>query len=368
MENNQLLNDARRHAENGISAWIDAERDRPDAEEPSRARARILSLMPSAQGVLLHVASDGLTLDRKLALERCISEAARAAGFPPITVYFRRADAKAQSGPQPVPVTQKPGALGLNFKRRAIAGVREVIVVASGKGGVGKSTVATNLALAMQSQGARVGLLDADVYGPSVPLMLGLGGGMQVDAASRLLPREAHGLKVVSFALFTAVEQPLIWRGPLVHKALRQLLYDVAWGDLTHLIIDLPPGTGDVQLTLIEGLPIHGAVVVTTPQDVALIDAQKAISMFNKLEVPILGLVENMSYWQCSACGHHDHVFGSDGGVELAKSRGLQLLGRIPLLRGIRENADAGRPSALAAEASIRQPFQDLATQLLATQ
>jgi ATP-binding protein involved in chromosome partitioning len=253
---------ARDEALSGLASWAASEADLPHAEAPETAAARLLGVAEGPAGPQVQIASDGLSLDRKLAIEQAIRTAAR--GKAP-SVYFRRAKAGPAAGSGPAPVAARPSPFGLKLDRRAIPGVREVIVVASGKGGVGKSTVAVNLAVALAARGGRVGLLDADVYGPSAPHMLGLTGGLEVTAADRLVPREAFGVKTVSFGFLTDVRQPVIWRGPLVTKALRQLCFEVDWGDLTHLVVDLPPGTGDVQLTLIESLPIHGAIIVTTP-------------------------------------------------------------------------------------------------------
>jgi ATP-binding protein involved in chromosome partitioning len=254
---------------------------------------------------------------------------------------------------------------GLSIAKKAISGVRSVIVVASGKGGVGKSTVASNLAVALAASGAKVGLMDCDVYGPSAPTMLGVKGSMPVDGG-KLTPLTGHGVKVVSFGFLTDTKSPVIWRGPMVAKAIEQLCYDVNWGDLDALVLDLPPGTGDVQLTLAEKLPIGAAIIVTTPQDIALIDAHKAVSMFEKLDVPILGVVENMAFHTCTACGHEDHIFGSEAFGEFLKSRKLSLLARIPLTREIREHADNGQPAALATE-DICKPYITLAQSVAST-
>lgn len=351
------MKQARDAALAGLSDWAETESALPQAETQATATARLLQVVDGPTGVQVQIASDGLSLDRKLAIEKAI----RARGTGALTVYFRRAQPGAGAGQAPVPVAGRASPFGLKFDRRAIPGVREVIVVASGKGGVGKSTVAVNLAVGLAARGARVGLLDADVYGPSAPQMLGLHGGLEVTANDRLLPREAFGVKTVSFGFLTDVRQPVIWRGPLVTKALKQLCYEVEWGDLTHLVVDLPPGTGDVQLTLIENLPIHGAVIVTTPQDVALIDAHKALSMFEKLNVPVLGLVENMAHFCCPRCGHVEPIFGDGGGVQMANDRQLPVLARIPLTGVVRQRSDAGQPAVLVAEAAVREPFERLA-------
>ncbi|HEX4872599.1 MAG TPA: iron-sulfur cluster carrier protein ApbC [Nevskiaceae bacterium] len=231
---------------------------------------------------------------------------------------------------------------------RPLAGIRNILAVASGKGGVGKSTVAANLALALQAQGARVGLLDADIYGPSQPHMMGVAGQRPVTAANgRLQPVLAHGLQVMSIGFLVDAEQPMIWRGPMATQALNQLLTETDWVDLDYLVVDLPPGTGDIQLSLSQRIPLAGAVVVTTPQDIALIDARKGLEMFRKVGVPLLGIVENMSLYCCPACGQTSELFGRGGGERLATAAGVPLLGQLPLERRIRELADGGRPSVV---------------------
>ena len=236
-----------------------------------------------------------------------------------------------------------------------LAGIRNVVAVASGKGGVGKSTVAVNLALAWAAQGARVGLLDADIYGPSQPIMLGLQGERpSTRDGKRLIPLQAHGIVAMSIGFLVDVEQPMVWRGPMVTSALNQLLADTDWGELDYLVVDMPPGTGDIQLTLSQRVPVSGAVIVTTPQDIALADARKGLRMFEKVNVPVLGIVENMAVHVCSRCGHAEHVFGTGGGERMATQYGVQLLGSLPLDSQIREEADGGRPSVVAAPDSSR--------------
>ncbi len=230
-----------------------------------------------------------------------------------------------------------------------LPGIRNVIAVASGKGGVGKSTTAVNLALALALDGARVGLLDADIYGPSQPRMMGLQGQRPVSQdGKRLQPLEAHGVKVMSIGFLIEEEQPMVWRGPMVTQALQQLLNDTDWGQLDYLIVDMPPGTGDIQLTLSQRVPVSGAVVVTTPQDIALLDARKGLRMFQKVNVPVLGIVENMSAHVCSNCGHEEPVFGSGGGARMAEQCGVALLGQLPLDIRIRAETDNGRPTVIA--------------------
>ena len=232
---------------------------------------------------------------------------------------------------------------------KPLPGIGNIIAIASGKGGVGKSTTAANLALALSAQGARVGLLDADVYGPSQPLMMGLAGerpntidGKQIE------PLQAYGVAVMSIGFLIDADQPMVWRGPMVTQALVQLLGDTRWGELDYLVIDLPPGTGDTQLTLAQRVPVSGAIIVTTPQDIALADARKGLQMFRKVAVPVLGIVENMATHVCSACGHEEHVFGAGGGQRMAAEYAVPLLGSLPLDIRIREQADSGRPTVVA--------------------
>jgi ATP-binding protein involved in chromosome partitioning len=243
-----------------------------------------------------------------------------------------------------------------------LEGVKNVIAVASGKGGVGKSTVAVNLALALASDGARVGILDADIYGPSQPRMLGLSGRPSSKDGKHLTPLEAHGVKCMSIGFLIDEEQPMVWRGPMVTQALVQLIGDTLWGGLDYLIVDMPPGTGDIQLTLSQKVPVSGAVIVTTPQEIALLDARKGLKMFQKVEVAILGVVENMSTHVCTHCGHEEHIFGSGGGERLATQYGVPFLGSLPLDLSIREQADGGRPTVAAEpEGTIAGRYRDIA-------
>jgi ATP-binding protein involved in chromosome partitioning len=238
---------------------------------------------------------------------------------------------------------------------KPLAQVKNIVAVASGKGGVGKSTTAANLVLAWAAQGARVGLLDADIYGPSQPQMMGLAGRKpQTEDGKRILPLTAHGVEVMSIGFLIDAEQPMAWRGPMVTQALTQLLGDTRWGELDYLVVDMPPGTGDIQLTLAQRVPVSGAVIVTTPQDIALLDARKGLRMFEKVEVRVLGIVENMSVHICSNCGHQEHIFGSGGGARMAEQYGVQLLGELPLDIRIREDADGGAPTVVAEPDSAR--------------
>ncbi|MCD7098655.1 iron-sulfur cluster carrier protein ApbC [Stenotrophomonas sp. MMGLT7] len=227
--------------------------------------------------------------------------------------------------------------------------IRNVIAVGSGKGGVGKSTTAVNLALALNAQGARVGVLDADIYGPSVPAMLGLSGKPESPDNKSIEPMRAFGIEAMSIGLLIDPDTPMIWRGPMATSALTQLFNDTLWGDLDYLLVDLPPGTGDIQLTLAQKIPVAGAVIVTTPQDIATLDARKALKMFEKVEIAVLGIVENMAVHVCSNCGHAEHLFGQGGGGRMAQQYGVPLLGSLPLDIAIREQGDAGRPVMVSA-------------------
>ena len=238
-------------------------------------------------------------------------------------------------------------------RQRPLPEVGNVIAVASGKGGVGKSTVASNLALALAAQGARTGLLDADIYGPSQPRMMGLAGERPTTRdGKRLDPPRGHGIPVMSIGFLIDSDQPMAWRGPMVTQALTQMLSDTNWGALDYLVVDMPPGTGDIQLTLTQRVPVSGAVIVTTPQEIALLDARKGLQMFRKVGVPVLGIVENMGLHRCPACGHESHVFDSGGGAALAERYQTVLLGQLPLDAHIREQADSGRPTVIADPAS----------------
>ncbi|MDP5240113.1 iron-sulfur cluster carrier protein ApbC [Uliginosibacterium sp. 31-16] len=230
-----------------------------------------------------------------------------------------------------------------------LPGVKNIIAISSGKGGVGKSTTAVNLALALAQEGARVGILDADIYGPSQPQMLGIAAAQpESDDGKTMLPLQAHGLQANSIGFLIDPEQPMVWRGPMVTQALRQLLFDTRWNELDYLVIDMPPGTGDIQLTLAQTVPVTGAVIVTTPQDIALLDARKGLKMFEKVGIPILGIVENMSIHVCSNCGHAEHIFGAGGGEAMCADYGIPFLGDLPLDIRIRSQTDAGTPTVVA--------------------
>ncbi|HSP57982.1 MAG TPA: iron-sulfur cluster carrier protein ApbC [Halomonas sp.] len=248
-----------------------------------------------------------------------------------------------------------------------IEGVKHIVAVASGKGGVGKSTVTVNLALAMAAEGYRVGILDADIYGPSQAQMLGVGEGVrpQSSGGNGFLPLQAHGLQAMSMAFMVDTREPMVWRGPMVAGAFQQMLTQTAWDDVDYLFIDMPPGTGDIQLTLAQKVPVDGAVIVTTPQDIALLDARKGIEMFRKVNVPVLGVVENMSLHLCSHCGHSEAIFGEGGGERIAAEYDTRVLGRLPLTMSIREQVDGGRPTVVAEpDSEVTATFRDMARQV----
>jgi ATP-binding protein involved in chromosome partitioning len=231
---------------------------------------------------------------------------------------------------------------------KLVSGVKNIIAIASGKGGVGKSTTAVNLALALVAEGANVGILDADIYGPSQPQMLGIDGRPESLAGKKLEPMTAHGLQALSVGFLIDPETPMVWRGPMVTQALTQLLGDTNWHDLDYLVVDLPPGTGDIQLTLAQQVPVTGAIIVTTPQDIALLDARKGLKMFEKVGIPILGIVENMSIHICSKCGNEEHIFGSGGAERMGKDYEVEVLGHLPLDINIRMQVDGGKPTVVA--------------------
>ncbi len=245
---------------------------------------------------------------------------------------------------------------------KPLENIKNIIAVASGKGGVGKSTTAVNLALALSMEGATVGMLDADIYGPSQPRMLGVSGQPESSDGKSLEPMVAHGLQAMSIGFLIDEETPMIWRGPMVTQALEQLLNDTCWRGLDYLVVDLPPGTGDVQLTLAQKIPVSGAIIVTTPQDIALLDARKGLKMFEKVEVPVLGVVENMSIHICSKCGHEEAIFGQGGGQRMAEESGVDILGALPLDIKIREQADGGNPSvAMMPDSRIAEIYREIA-------
>jgi len=248
----------------------------------------------------------------------------------------------------------------------AVPGVKNVIAVGAGKGGVGKTTVAVNLALALSKAGSRVGILDGDIYGPNVPIMLGLQAQLESDG-QKIRPAERYGLQVVSIGFMTKDEAPVIWRGPMLHSAIRQFFHDVAWRDLDYLIIDMPPGTGDVALSLAQTVPVAGSIVVTTPQQVSLADSRRAIRMYEKLNIPALGVVENMSYFECPSCHHQSNIFGHGGGEQMAEQMGVPFLGRLPIYEPIRVGSDVGIPLVIAEpDSGAAKAFAAVASQAAA--
>lgn len=347
-----------------------------------------LNSVESGEGqVMVRFFSDGLSLQSKLAVENFIREAVRTmpgqAGE--LKIYMERRDKTASTSQAKPPASSPTTGRAHNHShdhghghghghghdqkgqgktssgKRAIPGVRRVIAVASGKGGVGKSTVSVNLAMALHNQGYKVGLLDADIYGPSIPMMLGVEEDPQVNESNKIVPPEKFGLKIMSFGFFAPEESAVIWRGPMVMKALQQFFYDVEWGELDFLVIDLPPGTGDAQLTLVQSLPIAGSVIVTTPQNVALLDAVKGIVMFQKTEVPILGVVENMSSFHCPACGVESEIFGHGGAEKVSNRFEVPVLGHVPLTGELRQAGDSGQPLTMVNGHPMRVRFAEIA-------
>jgi ATP-binding protein involved in chromosome partitioning len=326
-----------------------------------------------SERITLEFISDGLNLAAKTELEEFVTSEMRRR-YPDVgkwIVYMRR------KNPQPAAVQQRPqsGATAasstgerpaskLAGTRKAIDGVKSILAVASGKGGVGKSTVSVNLAVSLANQGYRVGLLDADIYGPSIPMMLGIESEPSVNERNKIVPPERDGIKVMSFGFFAGEDSAVIWRGPMIMKALQQFFYDVDWGELDYLVIDLPPGTGDAQLTLVQSLPVDGAVIVTTPQNVALLDAVKGIVMFQKTELPVLGIVENMSTYHCPACGSESHVFGQGGADAVSAKYGIPVLGYVPLNGQIREAGDSGNPLSMVSGHPVRVRFAEIASRV----
>ena len=261
-----------------------------------------------------------------------------------IDISVKIAAHKAQKGVEPIP------------------GIKNVIAVASGKGGVGKSTTSVNLALALSAEGASVGILDADIYGPSQPRMLGVNQRPESEDGKTLEPIRNYDIQAMSIGFLVDEETPMIWRGPMVTQALNQLINDTKWTDLDYLIIDLPPGTGDIQLTLAQRIPVSGSVIVTTPQDIALLDARKALKMFEKVEVPVLGVIENMSIHICSECGHEEHIFGQGGGANMSEQYDVDLLGALPLDMAIRRDTDEGKPTVVAdPDGRVAEIYRDIA-------
>ena len=267
-----------------------------------------------------------------------------------------------------ISVTSKIAAHGVQRNLKPLPEVRNIIAVASGKGGVGKSTTAVNLALALGTDGAKVAILDADIYGPSIPLMMGVAGEQPTTEDGKSLdPLVAHGVQVMSIGFLIDADQPMVWRGPMVTQALNQMLQQTRWSDVDYLVVDMPPGTGDIQLTLSQQVPVSGAVIVTTPQDIALLDARKGLQMFRKVSVPVLGVIENMSTHICSRCGHEEPLFGSGGGERMAGEYDVDLLGQLPLELKIREQTDRGQPSVIAEpDGAVARAYRDTAVRMAA--
>ncbi|MGQ0833767.1 MAG: iron-sulfur cluster carrier protein ApbC [Gammaproteobacteria bacterium] len=323
----------------GLRAAIESYVD-PHLQESLGAARAVESVTPSADGYRVRLRFGFPTGGYERPLADALNAHLEAAGFRDRVTVELEAEILAHT---------------VQRQLQPLAGIKNIVAVASGKGGVGKSTVAVNLALAWAAQGARVGLLDADIYGPSQPIMLGLVGQRpRAIENKRILPLENYGVRAMSVGFLIDPEQPMVWRGPMVTQALTQLLSDTEWGALDYLVVDMPPGTGDIQLTLAQRVPVAGAVIVTTPQDIALADARKGLKMFEKVSVPVLGIVENMSLHTCSNCGHTEAIFGAGGGARMAGEYGVQLLGELPLDARIREEADGGRPTVVAAPDSPR--------------
>jgi len=303
----------------------------------------------------IQLAGDDVSLDVEL-------------GYPgksqhePIRRQITQALKQAGAGSVAVKVSSKVVAHAVQRGVKLVPGIKNIIAVASGKGGVGKSTTAVNLALALSAEGASVGVLDADIYGPSQPMMLGIAGRPESKDGKSLEPMEGHGLQAISIGFLIDIDTPMVWRGPMVTQALEQLLKDTRWRELDYLVVDLPPGTGDIQLTLAQKVPVTGAVIVTTPQDIALIDARKGLKMFEKVGIPILGVVENMSYHVCPKCGHKSHIFGSGGAEKMCKEYGGELLGQLPLDESIQQHADSGKPTVVSdPEGKIAEIYRRIA-------
>ncbi len=289
----------------------------------------------------LKVAGDEVSLDIELGYPG-------KSQFEPIRRQVLQALKGAGAAKATVKVSSKVVSHAVQRGVKLIPEIKNIIAVASGKGGVGKSTTAVNLALALAAEGATVGMLDADIYGPSQPMMLGITGRPESRDGKHLEPLEGHGLQAISIGFLIDIDTPMVWRGPMVTQALEQLLKDTRWRDLDYLVVDLPPGTGDIQLTLAQKVPVTGAVIVTTPQDIALIDARKGLKMFEKVGIPILGVVENMSFHVCPKCGHESHIFGAGGAEKMCRDYGTELLGQLPLDEAIRSQADSGKPSVVS--------------------
>lgn len=322
----------------------------PASGQSLRASGRIASILIDGGKVIFAIGIDPTEAEAMEPVRRAAESAV--GGIPGVTQVLVGLTAdKAPSRPAPSAATQarqqahgQPGPGGPMPKAAGVPGVKQIIAVASGKGGVGKSTTTANLAVALAMLGLKVGVLDADIYGPSVPKIFGITGKPRLVSGRTLAPMEAYGLKIMSIGFLIDEETPMIWRGPMVISAITQMLREVAWGELDVLVVDMPPGTGDAQLTMAQQTPLAGVVIVSTPQDLALLDARRGVAMFRRVEVPILGIVENMSYFVCPECGHRSDIFAHGGARHEAERLGVPFLGEIPLAMPIRETSDAGRP------------------------
>lgn len=322
----------------------------PASGQSLRASGRIADILIDGGKVIFAIGIDPTEAEAMEPVRRAAESAV--GGVPGVTQVLVGLTAdKAPSRPAPSAAAQarqqahgQPGPGGALPKAAGVPGVKQIIAVASGKGGVGKSTTTANLAVALAMLGLKVGVLDADIYGPSVPKIFGITGKPRLVSGRTLAPMEAYGLKIMSIGFLIDEETPMIWRGPMVISAITQMLREVAWGDLDVLVVDMPPGTGDAQLTMAQQTPLAGAVIVSTPQDLALLDARRGVAMFRRVEVPILGIVENMSYFICPECGHRSDIFAHGGARHEAERLGVPFLGEIPLAMPIRETSDAGRP------------------------
>ena len=354
-----LLKDGR------VSFSITVPAEQATGLDPMRQAAeKVVREIPGVSGVIAV-----LTAEKAGGLSRSGGDGAEAPRGGQAPESSRVQQARARSGGQPQP-TQAPSAPARSAqadpggrRQMQVSGIKHMIAVASGKGGVGKSTTAVNLALGLQAIGLKVGILDADIYGPSQPRLLGLSGRPQVAGGNKLRPMEAYGLKAMSMGFLVDEGTPIIWRGPMVVSALTQMLRDVTWGELDALVIDMPPGTGDVQLTMAQQVPLSGAIIVSTPQDLALIDARKGLNMFRKVDVPVLGIIENMSFFVCPKCGERSDVFGHGGAKLEAEKLGIAFLGGVPLHMDIRVTSDEGQPiTATNPNGPHAQIYRDIAT------
>lgn len=318
-----------------------------------QAAATIVEGLPGVTSAMVT-----LTADRKPG-----AAAASPVSAPSAAPASSKADpASSKAAPASAPRSAPPASPAGRQGTGGIPGIRNIIAVASGKGGVGKSTTAINFALALKDQGLKVGILDADIYGPSMPRLMGLSGQPQQLAGNKLDPMRRHGLKVMSMGFLVDEDTPMIWRGPMVISAISQMLKDVAWGELDVLVVDMPPGTGDAQLTMAQQVPLAGAVIVSTPQDLALIDARKGLNMFTKVNVPVLGIVENMSTFICPHCGSRSDIFGHGGARQEAEKLGVPFLGEVPLTMAVRETSDSGEPVVVSdPDSEVSKAYRDIA-------